>query len=467
MRTLACLISAAAVGAACVASLLAPLPAVGQTASEQPFSPLHDRTGPAHPTKHNVWSRRGSGVTANGGGWSSIKLLDINRDGFDDLCGVYGPVPSLNRRIYACVLNTHRATNDDPNARTYGETLIRAAVFDGDPDESVHGTIGLLDMPDQSGTVHRHLCGRTTHGVQCQRFSAANNRFDAPATPWPMQSSFSNSNGWNKPEYYSTIAFVRIGGLPAVCGRSKLGVRCYPKYSFESGFMLGALYIAPSFSDANGWNQEQYFRTLRFVDVSGDGHADVCGRGVTGIWCAVWSPQSQQFAAPTRWTPQYADAHGWNQPQHFQTIRFADVNGDGFIDVCGRGNSGLICELGTGTHFVNAGVINQASFGDLDGWMAVDHFRSISLLRVDADSRFDVCGLNTDAGSTARQWFCALARPYVWHRWEPARFDASLTVRTGDVRFTEYPIPGRLHHGGKTGICWAFGGDVRCSNPWY
>jgi len=40
------------------------------------------------------------------------------------------------------------------------------------------------------------------------------------------------------------------------------------------------------FSDAQGWNgSETYYGSIRLADVNGDGLADVCGRGIAGIYC--------------------------------------------------------------------------------------------------------------------------------------------------------------------------------------
>lgn len=463
--------SCVATAAVFLAMAGAPMPAAAQTQAEQPVSTVHLRTGPAYPAERNDWSMGGSAVVP--GGWSSIKLLDINRDGYADLCGVYGPVPSLgNARIYGCVLNVAQPTNEDPNARSFGGNLIRASAFDGNDDPSIHSTIDVVDMLSVGSGIQRRLCGRTAEGIKCQRFDPGNPSLNPPAppsftSPVLMQASFTNAAGWDRPEYFSSISFVQINGLPTLCARGIGGVICFPKHAHLTGFTASATWVQSSYSDANGWAQDRYFKTLRFVDMNLDGHADVCGRGAAGIWCAPWSPQQQHFEAPTRWTPQYADAHGWNQAKHFETIRYADVNGDGFVDVCGRGHSGLICELGTGTHFVSAGVINQASLDDYSGWANPTPLRSITLLPVNGDARFDVCGLNTQPNSTTPQWLCALALPWIVHRWEPARFEASLTVRTGDVNVvTELPVHGRLHHGGKTGICWPIAGAVRCSNPW-
>ncbi len=76
-----------------------------------------------------------------------------------------------------------------------------------------------------------------------------------------------------------------------------------------------------SFSDANGWNAAPYYSTLRLVDVNSDAKADVCGRGLFGIDCAVSTGTS--FGASNLWQASFSDANGWNAAPYYSTIGFA------------------------------------------------------------------------------------------------------------------------------------------------
>jgi hypothetical protein len=123
----------------------------------------------------------------------------------------------------------------------------------------------------------------------------------------------------------------------------------------------------PSFSDAAGWNSgPQYYSTIQFADINGDGKADVCGRGNAGIDCALSNGTS--FGAISVWQPSFSDAAAWNSgPQYYSTIQLVDVNGDGKVDVCGRGNAGIDCALSNGTSF-GAVSVWQPSFSDAAAW---------------------------------------------------------------------------------------------------
>jgi FG-GAP-like repeat len=109
-----------------------------------------------------------------------------------------------------------------------------------------------------------------------------------------------------------------------------------------------------------------YYGSLRLADANGDGKADVCGRGIAGVYCAL-NHGNRTFGPVVLWTSQFNDATGWNQPQYGSTMMFADINGDGRADVCGRGIEGIYCKLSTGSGF---GPIFLASsdFSDAQGW---------------------------------------------------------------------------------------------------
>lgn len=117
----------------------------------------------------------------------------------------------------------------------------------------------------------------------------------------------------------------------------------------STGAQFGQATLRSSeFSDANQWNSDpSYWSTIQYADVNGDGWLDVCGRAPTGtgIICALNNgvKDNVQFISPVFWTTnQYTDAFGWRAPEYSSTIHFADINGDGAADVCGRGRAGFI-----------------------------------------------------------------------------------------------------------------------------
>src|SRR5262249_35016210 len=103
------------------------------------------------------------------------------------------------------------------------------------------------------------------------------------------------------------------------------------------------------FTDSSGWNAVQYYATIGYPDVDGDGKADVCGRGPAALYCGLSS--STAFGGLNPWTTGFTDAQGWNAVQYYSTIKYPDIDGDGKADVCGRGRYALNCGLSSGTAF--------------------------------------------------------------------------------------------------------------------
>jgi len=80
--------------------------------------------------------------------------------------------------------------------------------------------------------------------------------------------------------------------------------------------------------------------SVAVADVNGDGKPDLCGRGTTGIICAPGKGDGT-FGTLQQWDTNFSDAQGWHLAQYGTTMLLADLNGDGKMDVCGRGTAGI------------------------------------------------------------------------------------------------------------------------------
>jgi len=279
--------------------------------------------------------------------YGSIRFIDINGDGRDDVCG-------REATGFSCYAST--GNGFDLNYPThFGFT------------DSAWGTQDAwvtLAFVDVNGDRLPDVCGRHPSGIVC-----AENYGYGFQSERLWTSDFGNAQGWQtSPALYSTIRFPDVNGdgLADVCGRYFDGIRC----AFNSGF--GTFYPATlwsdSFSDADGWSTgAEYYSTIQYVDVTGDGKADVCGRDADGIVCAV-NTACAAFEPATVWASHFTDAAGWNaDAAYFSTLRFVDVNGDQLPDVCGRGSGGMECALNEVMQFGEASVWSS-SFSDAAGW---------------------------------------------------------------------------------------------------
>ena len=102
-----------------------------------------------------------------------------------------------------------------------------------------------------------------------------------------------------------------------------------------------------SFSDANGWNVENKYATIRLVDVNNDGKADICGRYIDGYRCSLsHSLGFPTFGASQLWIKGFgyidkwdADASYWRTVQPLQRTSPLPHA----VAVCGRSTGGIWC----------------------------------------------------------------------------------------------------------------------------
>lgn len=250
--------------------------------------------------------------------------------------------------------------------------------------EHYYGTIGY---PDLNGDGRADICGRGGYGINCGLSTGSG--FSATRL-W--HSEFSDANGWNVgPQYYGTIAYPDVNGdgKADVCGRASSGIVC----ALSNGTSFGPHSVwSPDFKDLNGWNYgPQYYGTITFPDINGDGRADVCGRGSAGVECALSTGTT--FGRLSIWEGSFSDANGWNNgPEYYSTIRFIDINADGRADICGRGSAGLLCATSDGSRFASL-ALWDASFSDANGWNnGPEYYGTLAYADLDADGRADVCG---------------------------------------------------------------------------
>jgi hypothetical protein len=354
------------------------------------------------------WGTPGGIEINHGGGWFSLYLHMTNRSVQPGQTVQQGQQIGLTGNVGTGVAHLHYELRFDANGNgdsTNSEIVV--ASFNGvlynmgangersfnvtsnncgsSPPPSAPLNLDVEEKVDLNGDGRADLCGRAADGVHC---ALATGTTFGSVTRWT--GDFSNAGGWHQgPQYYSTIALPDVNGdgRADVCGRGSPGIYC--ALSSGTGFGAATVWTA-NFTDAGGWTTPHYYSTIRYPDVNGDGRADVCGRGSTGIHCALSTGAG--FGAPTLWTANFTDAGGWTAPHYYSTIRFPDANGDGRADVCGRGGTGIHCALSTGTGF-GAPTLWTANFTDAGGWNQGPHYYgTIRFIDLDADGRADICG---------------------------------------------------------------------------
>jgi MYXO-CTERM domain-containing protein len=314
----------------------------------------------------------GYGAPFAGPGWSdtswqpeayasTVQLADVNGDGMSDVCG-------RAAAGITCALSA---------GTSFGAPFSGPAWSDAEG-WNVPAYYATIQLADVNGDGKADACARAAAGITCAL--SAGTSFGTPFSG----PAWSDAAGWNTPNRYRTIRFPDIDGdgEADVCGRSSDGIHC----SLSTGTGFGPDIAGPGWSDATGWSVAAYASTIQFPDVNGDGKADVCARGAAGITCAL-STGSGFGALFTG--PAWSDAAGWNVPAEYATIVFLDLNGDGSADVCGRSTTGVLCALSTGSGFGTP--FAGPAWTDAGGWNQAHYYGTIGAGDVNGDGLDDLC----------------------------------------------------------------------------
>ncbi len=294
---------------------------------------------------------------------------DLDGDGVADVCG-RGPEGVL------CAL---------AGAQGYGPAFAGPALSDasGWGDAANWGT---LQMGDVTGDGRADLCGRGNAGVRCW-----------PSTGEGFGESFagptlSDESGWGKPEYYGTIRLADVtgDGQDDLCARAAAGWRCWP----STGAGFGEPMALAALSDADGWNVESRYGTIRTGDLNGDGKADLCARAAEGMRC--WPSTGAGFGEAIE-GPAWSDAQGWGELPYWGSIQLVDLDGDAKADLCARSSEGVRCHLSTGAGFGEA--ILGPAWSDASGWRDYDNDSTLRFGDLDGDGDLDLCA-RANAGIT-------------------------------------------------------------------
>ena len=226
---------------------------------------------------------------------------------------------------------------------------------------------GTLRWGDVTGDGRADVCARAAAGVWC--WPSTGDGFGAriPGPEW------SNAAGWSALAHWASIRLVDLDGdgRSDLCGRDADGLVCH----LSSGDGFGPALTGPGWSDANGWDDWNNASTLAFADLDGDGAQDACMRANDGIRCALFAGDG---FSPAFEGPGLSDDGSWDLQRFHSTIRLADVTGDGRADLCGRGWSRVRCWPFEGPGFGES--FDGPEWSETRGWGAPSAYGTIRMV---------------------------------------------------------------------------------------
>jgi len=316
--------------------------------------------------------------------WGTLRFGDVNGDHFVDAC--------VRREA-----GVYCASND--GAGGFSAYSLYSADFSDAAGWFPPEYGATLQLGDINGDGRADVCGRSANGIACATANAGGTAFGAP-TAWSVGTDFSDAAGFAAgASYWGSVRLADVDGdrFDDVCGRTAAGVRCALNTG-SGAFAASTPWVTNDFTDAAGWQPVQYGSTLQLGDINGDGRADVCGRGPAGVRCAIAARTGTGFLYAHPWSlrSDFSDADGWGgSAGSYGSIRLADVNGDSYADLCGRGTNGLVCGISNGITFDRVLSLTPGAYTNALGWSVVRYGSSLQWGDVNRDGHTDVCGLSS------------------------------------------------------------------------
>ncbi len=262
-----------------------------------------------------------------------IHYPDIDGDGLADLCyrsdldGIMCFIGTVSGWDYDKKIITNICGNN--NGADYGVcnggsnyTTIRFVDLNAD------GMSDLVYRSDENG-IQRWISDGTSFTYQPDTDDICND----------------GGNSCNSSDNFDYIRYpdFNADGMADLCYRSDLdGIICYPGKA--SGWNTSDKITIDVCSEGKGGcNSSNNYATIQFVDFNGDGLSDLFYRGDSGM--QRWISHSTYFEHQVDSKIICADAQTVGDPcngdANYKYITYADVDGNGYVDLIYRGDKGI------------------------------------------------------------------------------------------------------------------------------
>lgn len=206
---------------------------------------------------------------------------------------------------------------------------------DGSNQPRYYESIQLVPLGSTAGSTRVNLMARGSDGLSLYRYQSGTWQKSA------VSPTFSDAQGWYQPQYYATIT---AWDATTVVARAANGLFTV---TFAAGTGTGdnwGSWTGPTpgaasgvWTDGQGWNQAQYYSTI--TPLRGHGTQIIMAARVPGgIGTATRQPDGSWTANPIATG---ADSI-WSQPMHHATAQSGDIDGDGADEFLVRGPDGML-----------------------------------------------------------------------------------------------------------------------------
>lgn len=239
--------------------------------------------------------------------YQTIQCGDVDRDGQDELVGRDGAAIELWKYV--------------PDASQPHSGQWRQLAYDPQMHDANGWTLPRYYETIQLGAVQQSgqaaLVYRDADCIYAWWFDPSGS-----SPQWYQLAPVYLNGDWDPPQCFQTIQCGDIDGdgVAELLARDSFGVHVWKYHPSIGGWTL--ISPVPAFSDADGWADRSKFATIQTADIDGDGAYELLGRSAEGI--EVWKYDTGSLA----WVqlpagPPWSDANGWDQPEYYATIQTA------------------------------------------------------------------------------------------------------------------------------------------------
>ena len=171
-----------------------------------------------------------------------------------------------------------------------------------------------IQLADIDGDGADELLGRSAAGMRNYEFTPD------PTTPFvgtwsalPVQNFLTDAGDYNQANRYRTIQLGDIDGdgKEELIIRSNEGIRTYRFDTSQNHWVF--LLLGPALSNANGWNNEEFYSTIQFADIDGDGSQELLARAAAGMRVFRWQ-EPLGWDDVTPFDRPFPNSEGWSDP---------------------------------------------------------------------------------------------------------------------------------------------------------